>query len=151
GATLEVSLGRLDAGIFTPEVTRTRTQAWDQRVGFNPSGADGALEFDAAWADWSIPFDTSDIRGSRELRARLLDATGREVAEASRTVQLTDAAPSDVELLSVPPKVWRMRPLAVRARGRDRVVGIKEVRFFLGKPAAGNKVPENVASVLGVQ
>src|SRR5205807_226029 len=29
------------------------------------------------------------------------------------------------------------------------VVGIKEVRFFLGKPAAGNKVPENVASVLG--
>jgi hypothetical protein len=149
GATVEVSLGRLDGGAFRLEAQVRRPTARERVIGFTPSGKAGALEFEAIWRDWVLEMDTSLIRGPRELRASLLDNRGRQLAMTARSITLGDAAPADVEFISPPPRAWRMVPVVLRARGGDRVVGVKSVSFFVGKPA-GNKPPENAVLVPGV-
>src|SRR5947199_4480194 len=99
--------------------------------------------------DWTVLLDTSRIRGPRAVRARLLDRGGRELASATRSVVLGDQAPDGVRFVNPPARAWNKAPLALVAAGGDGVVGLKEVSFFLGKPAAGDKLPEGVTPVAG--
>jgi hypothetical protein len=149
GATVQVSVGRLTGGAFQTEVAATRPSAREKRIGFTPSGPAGVLAFEATVRDWAVVLDTGRIRGPREVRARLLDAQGRELQLAARSVVLGDEAPSEVRFVDPPEKAWRGMPLVLRARGGDAVVGIKEAAFFVGKPVA-NKAPETATLVPAV-
>jgi hypothetical protein len=146
GATLQLTVGRLAGGAYRAEVTAVRPSARERKVGFTASGPGGALAFEASLRDWAPALDTGRIRGPREVRARLLDALGREVQLASRTVVFGDQAPGGVRFVDPPAKAWRGAPLALRARGGDAVVGIQEAAFFVGKPVAG-KPPEGATLV----
>jgi hypothetical protein len=148
-SSIEVSLGRLDGGAFLAEATARRPTPRERIIRFSPMGAEGALVFEAAWQDWTVALDTSRIRGPRELRARLLDSAGRELALAARSITLGDRPPAEVAFIDPPARAWRLAPLPLRARGGDGVVGVKEVFFFVGKPV-GDKVPENVRREPGV-
>jgi hypothetical protein len=148
GSTLEVRFGRIVAGAFRTDAEARRPTPWDQVIGFNPLGADGALVFTAAVRDWAVELDTSGITGQRELQARLLSRTGVELALAARTLTMGDSQPEDVRFVDPPARAWRMAPLPLRARGSDQLTGIKEVQFFVGKPVA-RKVPPGVKTVAG--
>jgi hypothetical protein len=147
GSTIEVTLGRLVGGTFRVEAQARRPTARERLIGFTPSGPGGALVFDATWRDWTVEMDTSLIRGPRELRARLLDSAGRQLALAARPITLGDSAPGGVEFISPPKQAWRMAPVALRARAGDGV-GIKAAFFFVGKPA-DNKPPAGAVLALG--
>jgi hypothetical protein len=148
GARLEVSLGRGAGGAFEAEVTARRGAPWEQRIALDPHGPGAALLFGASVRDWTVRLDARGLRGPRQLRARLLDAAGRPLLVATRPVVFGDSAPELARLVDVPASAWRGAPLAVKARGCDPVVGIKEVLFFVGKPVGG-KVPPGVTPTRG--
>jgi hypothetical protein len=149
GAGVEVALGRLVGGAFQEEVQAQRDSARQRQVFLDPKAPPGALALQASVEDWAIPLDTGSIRGPREVRARLLDSAGRELASATRRVVIGDRAPASVAFVDLPEKAWAKAPLPVKARGTDPVAGVKAVAFFVGKPA-GDKVPEGVETVPGV-
>jgi hypothetical protein len=148
GTRLEVSLGLVSGGAYRVEVLERRPSARDKRIGFSPLGPEGALVFEGSLRDWVVPLDAALIRGSREVRARLLDREGRELAQATRALVLGDTAPALVQFVDPPRKAWRQAPLPLLARGSDALVGVKEVNFFVGRPV-GDKVPPGVTPVPG--
>jgi hypothetical protein len=148
GAILEVRLGRMHTGAFEPEVVQKLPSARRRHVGFSPHGPDGSLLFEAAIQDWTVVLDTSGILGERELQARLLDGEGHEVRMASQRVVLQDSPPERVQLIDLPRQAPPGTLLPVRATGTDHVSGIREVRFFLGKPVAG-QVPAETPTFSG--
>jgi hypothetical protein len=86
--------------------------------------------------------------GKRVLEARLLDAEGKEVARDRVSVTFDGTAPRNVRFLDLPPKARNDQPLAVRATCDPTISGIKEVRFFVGKPQ-GEAPPQNPPPVPG--
>ncbi len=60
-ATLEISLGRIGSGGFEADVVLPLRTPYRRHVGFGVRA--GALAFEAAEADWSIPIDTSGVEG----------------------------------------------------------------------------------------
>jgi hypothetical protein len=148
GTKLEVTIGRLVSGTYRVEAEARRDSARETRIGFSASGPGGALVFEASLQDWSVGLDTTRIRGSRQLQARLLDRENREVALTTRTLALGDDPPELVEFVNPPKKAWRQAPLPLQARGSDALVGVKEVNFFVGKEAAG-KLPAGATPVPG--
>ncbi len=148
GATVEVKLGRIIGGAFRVEAEGHLDAPRGQRIGLDPRGADGALVFEASVSDGAVELDTRGMRGPRELRARLLNRAGGELAFAARRLVLGESAPAEVRFVGAPAKAWRMAPVALRARGSDPVAGIKEAHFFVGQPADG-KVPAGAKTTPG--
>jgi hypothetical protein len=138
-STLEVSLGRVGAAGFEPDVVFPARGPYRRRVGFGVRG--GALAFEATEADWSIPIDTSGIDGRRSIRARLFRPDGSLVREAERPLTLDAGAPSDVRFVGLPTQAKRGTTLPVRATGRPSGSGTRQVVFFLGTPTADGKRP----------
>ena len=140
GSSLELALGRLEGGLLREELSAKRASSHEVRIGFGLAG--GTFAFEASRKDWTIPLDTSRVRGPRTLRARLLDSAGREVAQATKNVTLGDEA-AEVRFVSLPPKAWNKAPLTLKAVGEDKA-GIASAFFFVGKPVAG-KAPDGAA------
>jgi hypothetical protein len=146
GASLEVSLGRLQGGAFVPEIVTRRSPARKHAIGFNPLGPGGALLFTATVEDEDVLLDTSDVRGPRQLQAVLLDAEGRELARDMLAVILAANPPGGVRIIDPPARAWRGAPLPLQAVGGDPVAGVKEVVFFVGRPVDG-KIPPNTTTI----
>jgi hypothetical protein len=141
GVAVEVAIGRISGGSFREEVNIRREQGRESRIGFALQGK--MLEFETQLRDWTIPLDTSRIRGPRTLRARLLSSGGRELARDERPITLGDEAPAGVRFINPPESAWNKAALPLVASGADPVVGVKEVFFFVGKPVM-DKLPEGV-------
>jgi hypothetical protein len=145
GATLDLALGRQVNGTFVPEVVKTSPEARPRRVGFSPSGADGALLFDGSIEDWTVPLDTGLVLGPRVLRGRLLGHDGGEIRVAYLPIVLQDSLPEQVEFVNPPRLAVKGAPLPVQALGFDSGSGVAQVRFFIGKPV-NDAVPPNAAT-----
>jgi hypothetical protein len=147
-STLEVSIGRLDRGDFVAEGDAWRGPPWQTRIGCRVPGRDGGMDFTAAIEGPDVTLNTSDVRGPREVRARLLDAQGTELAFDGRSIVLSDAPPAAPRFLDPPPRAWRATPLRLRASGGDPVTKIRGVTFFVGEPVDG-KLPPGALSGTG--
>ncbi|MBI2808295.1 MAG: carboxypeptidase regulatory-like domain-containing protein [Planctomycetes bacterium] len=135
GTRLEVALGRLlDDGTFKAEVVRDFANAKKQRVGM--ATTKDALIFDASIGDWTAFFDTRHAVGPRALRARLLDAKGKQIAQAEQSMVIDDSPPIAL-IAPTPPQVQRGTVLQMKAQGVDPQSGVAQVVFFLGQPEKG--------------
>ena len=148
-ATLELSLGRADHGPFEPMVTRRFDRPRQSRVGFLATSPGGSPLVEASLQDWSVRFPTAGIHGTYEVRARLRDVAGRRVDSASQPVIIDDAPPRWVILARLPKQAKRGTPLKVRAAGEVPASGIREVVFFVGKPAPDGKLPAGAPTATG--
>jgi hypothetical protein len=149
GATVEFTLGQLRGGRFVPDLPPLKLPEGRRRqIGLTPFGPGGGLLFEASVKDWVVPLDTSKILGRRDLRVRLLNADGREIARALERVTVSDSGPDRVRLIEVPRKAQRGTELVLKAVGRDDEAGIKEVLFFVGRPV-DKKLPPNTTPVPG--
>ena len=142
GASLEVSLGQGSPEQFESDLVERFPQAKQQSIGFWPQGKDGALIFEAAVSDWYVTWNTSRTFGRRVLRARLLDAQGKEIARSAQYVNIDNDPPTLVRLLDVPARIKRGSPLLLRTQGKDPESGIAQVVFFVGNPQE-DKIPTN--------
>src|SRR5207244_6513159 len=70
----------------------------------------------------------------RIIEARLTDREGKVWDTARTTVIFDGTPPRNVRFLDLPPRVRKDQPLAVRATCDLPVSGIREVKFFVGKP-----------------
>ncbi len=148
-ATLDLSLGRAENGPFEPLVTRKLATPRNGRVGFLAIGPGGLPHVEAGLEDWSIEFPTAGIHGTYEARAQLRDADGREIGSASRSVIIDDAPPRWVRLARLPRQAKRGTALEVRAAGQVPISGVREVVFFVGKPAPDGKLPAGAPAATG--
>ncbi len=141
-AVLLLSLGRLELSGFVPDrVLPPRGPREEHlRVGL----AQGSLAFEAALADWSIPFDTEGLSGSLALRAVLAGRDGRPIKSVIHHVVLDDTGPRNVRIVDLPEQGRRGSQLLVSASGKPSESGTKEVNFFWGKPLPDGKLPPNV-------
>lgn len=143
GATLDVALGRVDeSGSFSAEVVREFADTKKKRVTLKT--AKDALVFTASIQDWTATFDTRSVAGKRVLRARLLNASGKEIRAASQPLVI-DNSPPVVRILPPAVKAQRGATLQVQARGLDDESGIAQVSFFLGQPSKGEIPPGTMA------
>jgi hypothetical protein len=150
-AQLELSLGKVTGKVFEAVRPIERRPARQQWLGFSQQSADGALLFEAFFRDWKVELDTTNIVGKYELRARLVDAGGEEILSAT---------PLEVVLDDSPPVNLRFsktesdgKEVTVTAEGEDPESGIREVRFYVGKPEGpdGDKPPDKVKPIVGIQ
>ncbi|WP_406695657.1 carboxypeptidase regulatory-like domain-containing protein [Singulisphaera sp. Ch08] len=150
GSSLEIMLGRSQAGSFEPEEVRRFPTAQHRRIGFAPGGPDGSLLFEASADDWTTTLDLSDIEGQRVLRARLLDENGQEVQAVSQPLLIDNSRPSGPSLIELPLQARRGSKLMVKATASATDSGIASVRFFVGKPPAeGTPLPATVTTTPG--
>jgi hypothetical protein len=130
-----------------------------QRVWANPATPEGALVFKTDVHDWDVLLPTKGLFGKRDLRVLVLkkdkpvrveESRGPEDPAVYLTVML-DGTPPEITKLGVRkerpeadglPKLEKGNGrLAMYAVGSDPESGIKQVLFFLGKPAADPKTP----------
>src|SRR5262249_18562254 len=115
GATLELSLGRLQDGAFVADRTQKLPEARRRHIGFNPVGPDGAMLFEASIGDWTVELDAAGLLGQRQLLARLVDVNGQDVRRVVQTVTLDDSPPERVRFVDLPKQARRDMPLSVQA------------------------------------
>jgi hypothetical protein len=145
-ASLEVSLGRGTDSDFEADLTTGFSQAKQRHIGFWLDGKDGAMIFEAGVRDWAVVWDTSRILGPRVLRARLLDAQGKEIAKAIQKVTIDGNPPTLARILGMPAKIKRGSPIKLHAEGSDPESGIAQVVFFVGQPK-DDKIPANLPTI----
>jgi len=90
------------------------------------------------------------LTGKRTLEARLLAPDGAELAKSRVVVVFDGNPPADVKFLDLPSRAAKGAPLAVKATCAPSVAGIKEVRFFVGKPTK-DELPAAPVPVPGVR
>jgi hypothetical protein len=145
---LEVGLDRTNKGNFPLSSLKTFEGDLDERIGFDPSGPEGALRFETFVEERNIPVDTSGMKGGKcALRVRTL-LKGRPVGEdAQETIVVDDSRPAGLHFLKVneaipgkgagkdtPLIVAKAASLRLSAEGQDPESGIQEVIFFVGEP-----------------
>lgn len=139
GCKLDVALGRSpDGKTFKPEVVREFTEAKKHRIDLEATK--DALVFDAAIGDWTATFDTRSVVGPRELRARLIDVAGKEIASARQSLVIDDSPPI-ARIVATPAQVKKGTALQVQAQGVDPESGVAQVVYFYGKPDKGEIPP----------
>jgi len=106
-------------------------KAKDERVGFDVDGGTGGLLFEASQRDWVQPFPIVGIQATCLLEARLLDATGKKVAEDRHTMELFDGRPQ-MMAIDAPTKIERGIPTIVVKASVSPPPRIKEVKFIVG-------------------
>jgi hypothetical protein len=142
GATLEFAVGRRYAGEFKPDLPPLRfADAKQRQLGFSLDGSKNALVFTAAIKDWLVALDTTKLLGQRELRARLLSATGKELEVVYQPVTVSNSAPDVVRIVEAPKKAQRGSTMTFKALAQDRDGAVSKVFFFVGQPQEG-KVPK---------
>ena len=150
GATLEFSVGKLVTGEFRPSLPpRIYPSAKREFIGFSPLSPSGGLVFEGSLQDWVIPLDTSRLLGKHDIRVRMLDKTGKEIARTFHTLIVSDTGPQGVQILGAPKAVKRGTAIVLQVSASDPEVGIKEAQFFMGKPI-DNKLPPNIATYSAV-
>ncbi len=107
----------------------------------------GGLTATATASDPAADLDVARLVGVKELTADLTLA-GNVLATARRRVVFDPLPPAGVRLVGVPAVVPRGKPLAVTAAFDVPASGVKEVRFFVGKPA-GSAPPQGAVAVPG--
>jgi hypothetical protein len=148
GTVLEFAIGQKEAGAFKPyQQPKVLGDAKNRQIRFSPQSQDGGLVFEASVQDWSIPLDTQRLLGKHELRARLLDANGKEISKTFHTLIVDDSQPANAQFLKPPARAKRGTTVTLQATAASEV-GIKDAQFFLGKPI-DKKLPPNVALLPG--
>ncbi len=140
-ATLEVDIGTESSSDFRRDYKLDVNPAAKRRtttLAFDPKGP-FALAATIADTEVSLPVDR--LVGARLIRARMLDANGKEIARATRRVVFDGAAPRNVKFVDAPARAKAATPLAVRVTVDPPVSGVKEVNVFLGKPASNAPPP----------
>jgi hypothetical protein len=146
-AKVEVELGRPSANGFEAERAAPLGSPRDRHLGFRIEPETGALAFEGAVKDWTIPLHVEGVRGPRTLRARLLRPNGAEEAADAIEVRLDDQPPR-VSLDALPGPLEPSAPtIAVRATATADS-GLAAVRFFQGAPISG-ALPKGQLTVPG--
>jgi hypothetical protein len=149
GSRMELSLLRPEGELLVPEAGAARTAGRVVVVQLaDAPGPAGAFTISAALQDRMVELPTGKALGRRVLRARLLDASGRELAVHEQSVILDDRPPADVRFLLAPRQAGQGTVLSVRATATAPISGVREVRFALGRPVNG-KLPDAVARIAG--
>jgi hypothetical protein len=147
-AKVIVEIGRETGKSFAAEASQKRDTPRNRYLGFT-TGPEGALLFESAMEDWVVGLDTPRTRGNRQLRLRLLRKDGTELAVTTRSIIIGEQSPAGVQFVRPPAKAWKEAPLRLLAQGADPLVGVKEVKFFFGKPK-DNKLPPGTETASGV-
>jgi len=145
GAVVEFGIDRSNTGTF-----ETTTHAADrfEAVGARWDGAAGGLVFVNTVHDWIEDLETAGMTGSRRLRLRLLDATGKVLVEAATNRELV--VEETISFDDTPPVGGRFGPLGKGVRNRvldvaataaDPESGVVRALFFLGEPPAADGKP----------
>jgi hypothetical protein len=150
GATLELLVGTakdkdspVSADLTLPIPTAKDVAA---RLKFDPKGE--TFLFTGSIRDHEPKLPVELLVGKRVLEARLLDRDRKELASSREDVVFDGSPPRNVRFLDLPPKARKDQPLAVRAACDPTISGLKEVKFFLGKPQ-GDAPPQNPPPVAG--
>jgi hypothetical protein len=101
-------------------------------VAFDPKGG---LTLTATVSDPEPQLPVDRLVGTRVIVARLLDANDVELARARKTVVFDGRRPKGVRFIDPPANVAADKPLTVTATCDLPVSGVKEVHFFVGRPA----------------
>jgi hypothetical protein len=117
------------------------------KLRFSPKG--DLFELAGSLADHKPVLPVELLTGKRVLEARLLAADGNVIAKDRVSVVFDTRPPVEVQFLDLPPRAAKAQPLAVKATCGPTVSGIKEVKFFVGKPNKG-ELPASPAPVPGV-
>jgi Carboxypeptidase regulatory-like domain len=135
GCKLEIALGRaFEDNSFKAEIVREFTDAKKRRIDLEASK--DALVFAATIDDWTATFDTRAIVGARAVRARLIDAGGKELSQAGQGI-LIDDSPPIARIAPTPAQVKKGTALQVQAQAADPESGVAQVVFFFGRPDKG--------------
>ncbi len=143
-ATLEVDIGTGSGPDFRRDYQLDVNPPARRRATTLVLDPKGAFALSAAITDTGVSLPVGRLVGARLIRARMLDATGKEIARATRRVVFDGAAPRNVRFLDPPARAKAAAPLAVRVTVDPPVSGVKEVTVFLGKPA--NNAPPPTAT-----
>ncbi|HSQ55294.1 MAG TPA: hypothetical protein VLM40_06070 [Gemmata sp.] len=150
GATLELLVGTAPnssaavAADLTMSVPTAKNVA--ARVKFDPKGE--SLLLTGSIQDHRPALPVELLVGKRVLEARLLDANRNVLATDRVDVVFDGSPPRNVRFLDLPPKARKEQPLAVHATCDPPISGIKEVKFFLGRPQS-NAPPQNAPMIAG--
>ncbi len=133
-ATVEVEVGVEKGDQFVADFTRRDIPAKVRTVGvaIDPKGG---LTLKATVGDPEPKVPLDRLVGKRVVVARLLDANGKELARDRKVIVFDGRRPQEVRFLDPPAKAAADKPLSVRATCDLPVSGVKEVHFFVGKPA----------------
>jgi hypothetical protein len=149
-ATLELLVGTAkdDNSPVTADLTLPLATAKDigARLQFDQKGEMFLLT--GSIKDHEPKLPVKFLVGKRVLEARLLDCNGKEIASHRVNVTFDGTPPRNVRFLELPPKARKDQPLAVRATCDRTISGIKEVKFFIGKPQ-GESPPASPPPVAG--
>jgi hypothetical protein len=151
GATLELLIGTAQddhspvvADLTMPIASAKDIAAW---LKFDPKGE--TFLFTGSIKDHEPKLPLELLVGKRVLEARLLDRNGKELASDRGHVIFDGTPPRNVHFIDpLPPRVRKDQPLALRATCDPTISGIKEVKFFVGKPQ-GEALPANAVPVAG--
>lgn len=128
---------RLNWCLRTPKGEEERPWSEEPRmrqVGFDPRGPGGALLFEASVQNWTHEVDVADIRGPRDLEARLIEpVSGREYDRYVVPMTLDDEPPGDIALTVPSPVMKGTESVDVSASVVPPASGISDVTFFVGK------------------
>jgi hypothetical protein len=117
------------------------------KMRFDPKGE--GFELAGSLTDHKPVLPVELLTGRRALEARLLAPDGEVIAKNRVYVVFDGNPPPEVAFLDLPPKAAKGQPLTVKATCGPTVSGIKEVKFFVGKPNK-DELPASPAPVPGV-
>lgn len=142
-ATVDVLVGVDPDDPARTDFTRRKVPPRDRTLGvaFDPKGG---FSLKATAGDPEAKLGVDGLTGRRVVLARLLDANGKEIARDRMVVTFDGRRPQGVRFLDPPAKVPADKPLSVAATSDLPVSGVKEVHFFIGKPANDAPPPNAV-------
>lgn len=106
--------------------------AKDRQLGFDIKGDSGALLFEASEKDWVRDFTVTGIHGPRWLDARLVDATGKNLAEPCRKLMELDDRPPQNMGIDADRKIERGTAEIEVVATATAPPSLKEVTFLIG-------------------
>lgn len=141
GSKLDLRLGVYADDRFLVDSARVIDTPRQRVVSLGVDPQTGAVMLKAVLQDWRTTLPVEFLVGPRNLEARLMDEAGNILAQDAVRVIFDNAPPANIEFLGLPPQIAKDKPLNVRATSDMAVSGIKEVKFFLGKPVNGAAPP----------
>lgn len=145
---LELKLGTMVEDRFVADATKTIATPRERTTSVALKAPEGVLLLKGVLRDWATTLPVDYLVGVRDLEVSLVDETGKVLAMDRTKVTFDSVPPTNIEFLSLPPRVAKEKPLTVRATSDKPVSGMKEVKFFVGKPVKG-EAPPNTPTVAG--
>ncbi|MCE9533812.1 MAG: hypothetical protein K8T89_22195, partial [Planctomycetes bacterium] len=144
GATVLLELGLADGQELKPDVVKRLPFAKTKSVAVKLM-SEGVIQFRTTLADLKTTLAVEQLAGTRLLRASLLDSSRKVIAQDTVTVVFDGSAPTGVAFVDPVARARRDLPLPVKATCDPPLSGVKEVRFFVGKPV--NDAPPPMAAM----